>query len=132
MFCLGHGDGLGEGDFGYKLLNWGFKNRFLQWLFSGIHPRWAFALAHMWSRHNRLAHQENPWQWRGKDERIVKYAEQLLKQGRKVDYFIFGHFHHRTSMELENGARMFIMGEWIHDFDYVVFDGQECHSLNME
>lgn len=132
-FCLGHGDGLGEGDFGYKLLNWGFKNRFLQWLFSGVHPRWAFALAHQWSRHNRLAHEDNPWEWRGEDERIVKFARTLQQErGSDIDYFIFGHFHCRMQMEIGGGAKMFILGEWIHNYDYVVFDGERCQSLNIE
>lgn len=132
-FCLGHGDGLGKGDFGYKLLNGTFKSRFLQWLFSGVHPRWAFGLAHLWSKHNRLAHEDNPWEWRGKDERIVKFAQSLQQErGGDIDYFIFGHFHNRTQIELDGGARMYILGEWIHNFDYIVFDGKECHSLNIE
>lgn len=132
-FCLGHGDGLGKGDFGYKLLNWGFKNRFLQWLFSGVHPRWAFGLAHLWSKHNRLAHNDNPWQWRGADERIVKFAASFLKErGGDIDYFIFGHYHYRTAIDMGGGSRMLLLGEWIHNCDYIVFDGQECHSLNME
>jgi UDP-2,3-diacylglucosamine hydrolase len=132
-FCLGHGDGLGKGDFGYKLLNWGFKNRFLQWMFSGIHPRWAFWMAHKWSRHNRLAHEDNPWQWRGEDERIVKFANEFQKEhGGSVDYFIFGHFHYRTQMELREGGQMYLLGEWVNGSDYLMFDGQELHSLNME
>ena len=132
-FCLGHGDGLGKGDFGYKLLNSVFKNRFLQWLFSGVHPRWAFGLAHLWSRHNRLAHEDNPWQWRGEDERIVKFANEFQKeQGGRVDYFIFGHFHYRTQMELREGGRMYLLGEWVNGSDYLMYDGNVLHSLNME
>ncbi len=127
-FCLGHGDGLGEGDLGYKLLNGVFKNRFLQWLFSGVHPRWAFSLAHLWSRHNRLMHEDNPWEWKGEQERIVKFANKM-QQGTaaKMDYFIFGHFHYRTRMPLSAGGEMFLLGDWIHnDCDYLVFDGATC------
>ena len=132
-FCLGHGDGLGEGDWGYKLLNKTFKNRFLQWLFSAVHPRWAFSLAHMWSRHNRLMHESDSWVWKGEDERIVKFANNLQKEhGGSIDYFVFGHFHCRTHMELSSGGEMFILGEWIHNYDYLVFDGESCRSLNIE
>lgn len=132
-FCLGHGDGLGDGDFGYKLLNRTFKNRFLQWLFSGVHPRWAFGLAHLWSRHNRLMHQENPWEWKGEDERIVKFANSFQKGcNGSVDYFVFGHYHHRTHMTLAEGGEMFLMGEWINTCDYLVFDGLTCQSLNID
>lgn len=132
-FCLGHGDGLGEGDFGYRLLNWGFKNRFLQWLFSGVHPRWAFGLAHLWSRHNRLMHEDNPWEWKGEQERIVKFANSFnAAREDKVDYFIFGHFHHKTRMKLHSGGELLLLGEWIHDYDYLLFDGETCQSLNIE
>lgn len=132
-FCLGHGDGLGKGDWGYKLLNGVFKNRFLQWLFSGVHPRWAFGLAHLWSKHNRLMHEDNPWEWRGEDERIVRYANELQQQsGGSIDYFIFGHFHYRTNFKLSQGGEMFLLGEWIHNCDYILYDGLACHSLNIE
>lgn len=132
-FCLGHGDGLGKGDIGYKLLNGVFKNRFLQWLFSGVHPRWAFALAHQWSKHNRLMHEEDNWVWSGEDERIVKFANAVQKDnGGSIDFFIFGHFHYRTQLELSAGGRMFILGEWINEYDYLVFDGVECYSRNIE
>lgn len=132
-FCLGHGDGLGKGDIGYKLLNRTFKNRFLQWLFSGLHPRWAFGLAHLWSKHNRLMHEDSPWKWRGEDERIVKFANTLqAEQDGKIDYFIFGHFHYKTGMDLSQGGKMFLLGEWIHNRDYLLFDGVTCQSLNIE
>ena len=43
-FCLGHGDGLGKGMTGYKILKWIFHNRTCQRLFSALHPHWAFGL----------------------------------------------------------------------------------------
>ena len=44
-FCLGHGDGLGPGMRGYKIMRAAFHNRFLQILFSALHPWFAFRLA---------------------------------------------------------------------------------------
>ncbi|MEF9932134.1 MAG: UDP-2,3-diacylglucosamine diphosphatase [Bacteroidales bacterium] len=134
-FCLGHGDGLGKGDYGYKMLNKIFNNKFLQLLFSGIHPRWAFSLAHTWSKHNRLTHEEdysnngNPI-FRGEDERIVKFANDYQNNlpKDKIDYFIFGHFHCKTRMNLKAGGEILILGEWIHSCDYLVFDGESLVS----
>ncbi len=132
-FCLGHGDGLGEGDWGYKLLNATFKNRFLQWLFSGVHPRWAFGLAHLWSRHNRLMHEEDNWVWKGEDERIVKFANSLQKEHNgTIDYFIFGHFHYKTHLKLSLAGEMFLLGDWIHKSNCLVFDGHTCQSPNID
>jgi len=132
-FCLGHGDGLGKGDWGYKLLNRTFKNRFLQWMFSGIHPRWAFGLAHLWSRHNRLMHEDNAWEWKGEDERIVKFANSLQREHNgTIDYFIFGHFHYKTHLNLSSGGEMFLLGDWIHKSNCLVFDGHTCQSPNID
>lgn len=126
-FCLGHGDGLGKGELGYKLLNGTFKNRFLQWLFSGIHPRWAFGLAHLWSRHNRLMHEDNPWEWKGEQERIAQFANSMQQNGANIDFFVFGHFHYKTRMQLSSGGEMILLGDWIHNTeDYLVFDGEVC------
>ncbi len=149
-FCLGHGDGLGKGDTGYKLLRSIFYNRFLQFLFSGIHPRWAFALAHTWSRHNRLAHEcqgdiikqnrekiettedqiSSCFELR-EDSGIVKFANdfQLNQKHAPLDYFIFGHFHYRTIVDLKAGGKLYILGEWIHSCDYLVFDGEKLESF---
>lgn len=132
-FCLGHGDGLGKGDTGYKILNSVFKCRFLQVLFSAIHPRIAFELAHKWSLHNRISHESKPHKWRGEDEQIVRYANDFQQQSNVfIDYFIFGHYHYETQMNLKNGGELFLLGEWIHKSNYIVFDGETVYSKNIE
>jgi Uncharacterized protein conserved in bacteria len=77
-FCIRHGDGLENGDYGYKMLKWIFNNKFLQFLFSNLHPRWAFKLAHSWSKHNRLS-KNMIGNFRGSNERIVMFAETFQK-----------------------------------------------------
>ena len=53
-FCLGHGDGLGPGDRGYKFLRGIFHSRFLQRCFSSLHPWFAFRLGNpLRARRNR-------------------------------------------------------------------------------
>ena len=37
-FFVGHGDGLGPGDHGYKFIKKIFRNKFCQWLFGQLHP----------------------------------------------------------------------------------------------
>ena len=120
-FCLGHGDGLGPGDTSYKFLRSIFHSKLLQILFSNIHPRWAYGLAHSWSKHNRLSKGES-YKFRGESESIYKFANEFGKSN-KVDYYIFGHLHNRTQISIPSGGEMFIMGEWIHSCDYLCFDG---------
>lgn len=129
-FCLGHGDGLGEGDRGYKFMNSIFKNKILQFLFSGIHPRWAFLIAHKWSKHNRLV-KNLPYKFKGENERIVKFAESVQESASsdsRCDFFIFGHFHYKTQYELKNGGELFLLGDWINTGNYLVFDDDRLHS----
>jgi UDP-2,3-diacylglucosamine hydrolase len=46
---IGHGDGLGPGDTGYKILKKVFTNRLAQWLFGFLHPNVGISLANFWS-----------------------------------------------------------------------------------
>ena len=48
-FFIGHGDTFGRQPRSYMFLRGIFHNRFLQRLYSGIHPRWTIPFAHGWS-----------------------------------------------------------------------------------
>ncbi len=95
-FCLGHGDGLGPGRHGYKFMRAVFHCRFLQILFSMLHPWIAFRLGTTWSRHRRIGY-KTPYVFSGEDEPLYKFcADFAVRQS--VDYFVFGHFHCRVDM----------------------------------
>lgn len=146
-FCIGHGDDIWHGTRMYRLMKACFKCRFLQILFSALHPRWAMLLGHGWSRHNRLTH------FKSEDEKtIAEYKQAIERDGsawaesfqkdlekkgeRKADHFIFGHYHLPLTVKLESGD-FSILGDWIHNPDYMVFDGvylkrEKPHFENME
>lgn len=119
-FCLAHGDGLAGDDKKYEFLKSVFYNKFLQWAFSNIHPRWAFGFAHKWSRHNRLRC-DNLNTFRGENDPLYKYATKT-EQITPVDFFIFGHVHTPGNTLTPKGAGFYILGEWIHGCEYLVFD----------
>src|SRR3954470_21300966 len=52
-FLVGHGDGLGPGDHGYKFIKKIFRNRFCQWLFGLLPPQAGIGLANYFSRKSR-------------------------------------------------------------------------------
>ena len=54
-FYLAHGDGLGPGDHGYKMIKSVFQCRFNQWLFRWLHPDIGIRLGLFWSRKSRNA-----------------------------------------------------------------------------
>ncbi len=122
VFCLGHGDGLGPGHKWYKLMRWGFRNRFFQGLFSLLHPYLAFRFGKGWSKKSRVA-KSVEYVFRGPDEPLYKFAVDF-SSGRHVDYFIFGHFHVSEDMALPTGARLLVLKDWVkpHSSNFISFD----------
>lgn len=57
-FYIGHGDGQGPGDAGYKFLKKIFRNRICQWLFGIIPPAIGMRLANYFSKKSRT------YQWK--------------------------------------------------------------------
>lgn len=123
-FFIGHGDGLGPGDHGYKFLKKVFANPVCQWLFARLHPNLGFFLAQYWSGKSRAA---NPGEKRflGEEgEWLIQYANQKLDD-LAVDYFIFGHRHLPIDHTLKDQrARYINLGEWLYYNSYAVFDGE--------
>lgn len=125
VFYLAHGDGLGDPDIKFKLLRRMFHNTICQRLFSAIHPRWSMWLGLTWAKHSRMKRingEEPPYMGENK-EHLVLYAKQYMKSHPNVDIFIFGHRHIELDLNLSKNARMMILGDWISQFTYVVFDG---------
>lgn len=131
-FYIGHGDGLGPGDHGYKRLKKVFRNSFAQWLFGQMHPTWGMGLANYFSAKSRkktgsadqvFLGEENEW--------LVIYAKEILAK-EHIDYFVFGHRHLPLDIDLGNGSRYLNLGDWIRSFTYAYFDGHEMHLKKWE
>ena len=105
-FYLAHGDGLGPGDNGYKLLKKVFECHFCQWLFRWLHPDLGARMALYFSRKSRLANVAKEGKKDStnniKDEMLHHYSEDMLKQHPDIDYFIFGHRHLPAQVNLND------------------------------
>ena len=126
VFCLGHGDGLGPTPFGYRVIKTIFNCRFLQALFSMLHPWIAYRIGNVWSKHSRLSHREQ-YEFRGEEEPLYKFAAEYQKEN-KVDYYIFGHYHSAADTEIPGGARLLLLKDWISSSPYICFDGSELYT----
>lgn len=123
-FFIGHGDGIGPGDKGYKLMKWGFTNKLLQWLFARIHPNASMAFGKRWSKSSRYAKGIIAEPYRGDDKEFqVIFARETL-QKEHFDFFIFGHRHIPFDIQIGN-SRVVNLGDWINSFTYAVWDGEE-------
>ncbi len=124
-FFIGHGDGLGPGDQGYKLLKKVFANPACQWLFGSIHPNIGMTLANFLSGKSRSLYPEAPGFLGEDQEWLLAYANRKLDTI-FADYFIFGHRHLPIDCVLKNGRSRYLnLGEWLHHCSYAVFDGQD-------
>lgn len=125
VFLLAHGDGLGDPDKKFKVIRYLFHNRLCQIMFSAIHPRWAMWFGLTWAKHSRLKRkngEEPPFMGEDK-EHLVLYVKEYAKLHPEVDYFLFGHRHIELDLQVSKKARMMILGDWISQFTYVVYDG---------
>ncbi len=131
-FYLSHGDGLGSKDGKFKLLRTIFHSPLCQRLFSALHPRWGMAFGMEWAKHSRLKREdgkEPPYQGE-QNEELVRFAKDYLQTHPDINYFLFGHRHIELDLMLSRTSRMLILGDWISQFTYAVFDGTNLFMEN--
>ena len=122
-FFIGHGDGLGPNDNGYKRMKKVFVHPFSKWLYARLHPNLALGIANYFSKRSRLANGDSDQIFMGKDkEWLVLYAERKLKLDTSINYFLFGHRHLAMDIELSTGAKYINTGEWVNGNNYAVFE----------
>ncbi len=123
---LAHGDGLGLGDHGYKLLKRVFEFKPNQFLFKWLHPDLGSRMGIYFSRKSRLAH----FSREGKtdnisihnEEMLIHFAEAEANANPDIDYFIFGHRHIPIIQNVSDNAEIVILGDWLTHFSYGVFE----------
>ncbi len=131
-FYIGHGDGLGPGDNGYKLLKKIFTNPVAKFLFSRLHPNLAFYIARSSSNRSRINTGTSDEKFLGKEnEWLYLYCKEYLKN-EHIDYFIFGHRHLPLNLDIEGKANYINLGEWFNYFTYAVFDGEKIELKKFE
>ena len=126
VFYLAHGDGLGDPDNKFKFLRKVFHNRTCQCLLNFVHPRWGMALGLNWAKHSRLKRadgKEAPFMGEDK-EFLVRFARDYKRSHPNIDFFLFGHRHIELDLPIDKTTRMLILGDWIWQFTYAVFDGE--------
>ena len=124
VIMIGHGDGLGPGDKGYKRMKKVFKNPFFQWLYRLIHPDLGIRFGQYLSQKNKLISGEEDIKFLGEDkEWLVAYSKSKLEK-KHYDYFVFGHRHLPLAIDLGKQSQYINLGDWITHFTYGVFDGK--------
>ena len=124
---VGHGDGLGPGDHGYKFIKKVFRNPICQFLFGLLPPFFGISLANFFSKRSRIMTGVTDEQFLGEDkEWLVLYAKEKLKE-EHFDFFVFGHRHLPIDLQLKSDSRYINLGDWIKYNSYAEFDGTTIH-----
>lgn len=123
-FLIGHGDGLGPGDKGYKRMKKVFTFPLFQWLFKWLHPDLGMRLGQYMSVKNKLISGEEDAQFLGEEnEWLALYCRRKLAT-KHYDYFVFGHRHLPLKIDLQENSKYINLGDWISHYTYGVFDGE--------
>lgn len=121
-YFIGHGDGLGPGDKGYKFLKKVFANKFCQWCFARLHPNFGIWLADRSSKTSRAKTGTSDEKYHGdENEWLYQFCEETLKSN-PIDYFVFGHRHLPIEKEVGTSSTYYNLGEWINYCTYLEVD----------
>jgi UDP-2,3-diacylglucosamine hydrolase len=116
---IGHGDGLGKGDYFYKFLRKIFTSKICQWIFARTHPNFAFSVAHAWSKSGRKSKGTSFIS----NEKEILYGYCKEQQSiNPVDYYIFGHRHFPLELKVDEKATYINTGDWLQHYTYAVLD----------
>ena len=104
-FFIGHGDGLGPGDKGYKRMKKIFISPFFKWLFKWGHPDIGMRIAQYFSVKNKLISGDDDAKFLGEDnEWLAVYSKRKLEEKHR-DYFVFGHRHLPLEIQLNEKSK---------------------------
>jgi len=126
-FYLAHGDGIGKGDVGYKLIKAILTNRFCQKLFGAIHPTLGLPLMKYMSKRSRISHGTND----DVAHRHHDFCKEELTQHADIDFFIMGHLHHAETTVIKTAIYV-NLGDWTSLYTYARWDGEQIRLLTWE
>jgi len=114
-FYLAHGDGLVKNDIGYKILKKILRNKFIQKMYSLIHPDLGITLASRTSKSSRDYTSKKDY---GKEDGLYTFAKQKIDEG--FNYVLLGHLHRRCFREYKNGFYI-NLGSWLEAPCYCIY-----------
>jgi UDP-2,3-diacylglucosamine hydrolase len=117
---LAHGDGLGRGDLGYRLLRMVLRGRITRGLFRWLHPDVAAVVARKVSRTRiRTADGAAP-DLSEREGELRRWARDRLLEEDDLDAVLVGHTHRPERVEVAPGRVYLNSGDWLHHNSYAV------------
>lgn len=116
---VAHGDGLGSGDLGYRILRLVLRGRLTRWLFRWLHPDLGMRIAERVSGTRAyLASGGDPGN-NGRTVFLSDWASRQLERDNTLDIVALGHGHLPMVDEVTPGRFYVNSGDWVLHRSYV-------------
>jgi UDP-2,3-diacylglucosamine hydrolase len=123
-----HGDGLGEGDLGYRVLKRVIRHPLSVRAFRLLHPDLGTRIATRVSTTESKHGTPHLADW-SRAEQVEKWARAELGRRPDLDLILAGHTHTPAIREVESGRYYINTGDWINHFSYLVLTPNEPPEL---
>lgn len=128
-FYIGHGHGIGKADAKYaRALKYIFRNPVLRFAYDWLHPDIGLWLANKLSRQKRYLEGFTADPYYGDDKEFsAQFVTEVkeLPEFKDTRYFVFGHRHILVNKPITEDKTLVVLGNWIDEFSYGVFDGEQ-------
>jgi len=125
---LAHGDGLGSGDLGYRLLRLVLRGTLTRFLFRWLHPDVGARVARKVSITG--AHSGGPSEiQKARSEFLELWAVDQLRASPELDLVVLGHTHVPILKEVFPGRHYLNAGDWLANKSYAVLAAGEAPRL---
>jgi UDP-2,3-diacylglucosamine hydrolase len=115
---LAHGDGIGPGDTGYRLLKAVLRSRLSVFLYRTLHPDFGIPFAYRVSRISRN-------HTAGREVLLARMSRHLVapRYAAGDDAVLIGHIHDPIHLQDARERDFLILGDWLENFTYVRLQG---------
>jgi UDP-2,3-diacylglucosamine hydrolase len=123
-FFLAHGDGMVSKDIGYKILKKILRNKFVQSVYTCIHPDIGISIASKTSKTSRDYTAQKHY---GEIDGLFETAKAKIDLG--FDYVIMGHSHFRALQNYRNGLYI-NLGSWLTEPCFGMFKNNKFEIID--
>ncbi len=125
---VAHGDGLGRGDLGYRVLRGILRSRFARWGFRWLHPDVGAGIARAVSRTEERSDASHPRILERASE-LERWARERLLADETLDAVLLGHTHRPARVTIAPGRHYLNSGDWLLHCTWVEFSPGEDPRL---